>query len=575
MKSEAQLFLPALFAGKPDDSYILIWTLDKQSHWFRNVRDAIQFVESPNGLDTYVGIGLSTEDRGPHRRGASADVGGIVGIAIDIDLRSIAHQKSTLPGTVEEALSLLPPELPPTFIVLTGNGIHVWWLFREPWVFENNEARERAATVLKRWATLVRDNGRARGWSLERLADLARVFRIPGTTNYKDPANPKPVTISLESDRRYNPSDLIELLDEYGVPDDEAEEAAKKKFVESFQDKPLRIDFDAEIPASKLERWLAANQRFKKTWFRQRNDLVDQSQSGYDLALANFGFRVGLGEQEIVDLLLHHRRIHKGRRRTGLDYFARTLSKARRNPQGDWLDLRAAENRPSENFPEEPAEETPAKQAAPQLSDRDKIQLCKKISAVLGFEILRVVKLSGADPIYRIECPEGTITFPGAGKLMQQSFFRQVIAARVGKVVPKLRGPAWDNLVQLVLDACIVEDGGEEMESQGAIRTYIDQYLDGNTLICTVEELVGPDKYRPMIRNGRIAICSGDLQLFLNRATQQNLSIREIVGMLSAIKAKSVRVRSGIKEQGRWELPTGEFDPADYPGREGNRDEAF
>ena len=43
------------------------------------------------------------------------------------------------------------------------------------------------------------------------------------------------------------------------------------------------------------------------TWLRQRHDLKDQSQSGYDMALAVFGAQSGLTEQQIVDLIVHHR----------------------------------------------------------------------------------------------------------------------------------------------------------------------------------------------------------------------------------------------------------------------------
>jgi hypothetical protein len=51
-----------------------------------------------------------------------------------------------LPDTADQALSILPPEFPPTFVILTGNGLQVWWLFREPYVFESDEDR-RAATA--------------------------------------------------------------------------------------------------------------------------------------------------------------------------------------------------------------------------------------------------------------------------------------------------------------------------------------------------------------------------------------------------------------------------------------------
>jgi len=42
MDSESHLFLEQLLAGKPDELYVLLWTLpEKRSRWFRNVSDAI------------------------------------------------------------------------------------------------------------------------------------------------------------------------------------------------------------------------------------------------------------------------------------------------------------------------------------------------------------------------------------------------------------------------------------------------------------------------------------------------------------------------------------------------------
>jgi len=56
------------------------------------------------------------------------------------------------------------------------------------------------------------------GWSYERLSDLARVLRIPGTQNVKEPANPKAVAVySFDKDRRYNLSDFEEFLDAAGI----------------------------------------------------------------------------------------------------------------------------------------------------------------------------------------------------------------------------------------------------------------------------------------------------------------------------------------------------------------------
>src|SRR4051794_35241200 len=154
--NEARSFLHALFAGKPDEAYILVWTLaGKKSHWFRNVEAAIEFADSKREQDVYVGFGLSGEEYGPVRRCTSDNVTGIVGLWADIDLKSDAHCKVSLPTTVEDALTILPTELPPPFLILTGNGVHAWWLFREPLMFGSEQEQQRAATLAFRWQTLL------------------------------------------------------------------------------------------------------------------------------------------------------------------------------------------------------------------------------------------------------------------------------------------------------------------------------------------------------------------------------------------------------------------------------------
>src|SRR5277367_3298230 len=120
--SEARVFLEALFAGKPDELHLLLWTLpEKRSHWFQNVEDAIRFAESLRERDLYVGVGLSGQDQGAARRCPSTEVAGIFGLWADLDLKSEAHSKTALPGTIEDALKILPEQMPPTVVVLTGN----------------------------------------------------------------------------------------------------------------------------------------------------------------------------------------------------------------------------------------------------------------------------------------------------------------------------------------------------------------------------------------------------------------------------------------------------------------------
>src|SRR5436190_20791571 len=108
MPSEVSLFLEALFAGKPDQLYVLLWTLPgKRSYWFQNIEEAIQLAESLREQDLYVGVGLSAKDYGANHRCPSNDVAGIVGFWADFDLKSDAHPTAALPLTVEDALKIL------------------------------------------------------------------------------------------------------------------------------------------------------------------------------------------------------------------------------------------------------------------------------------------------------------------------------------------------------------------------------------------------------------------------------------------------------------------------------------
>src|ERR1017187_7843536 len=280
-------FLNVLWQSKPEDLYVLIWTLhDKRSHWYRDVAAAADFVIKARGLDVYVGVALSRADRGPTHRCVSDDVAGIGGFWADLDLKSEAHTKA-LPATIADALSIIPECMPPTVVIATGNGAHAWWLFKEPYVFDDAEDRKDTAMLVSRWQTLLRLRASQRGWSFDRLSDLARVLRIPGTANMKDPNNPKGVTLHSATDRRYNLSDFEEYLDDAEIPDPEAEEKATREWAERFADKPLVVNIDARIPQEMLDGWTATDLRFRNTWLHQRHDLSDFEEYRDDAEIPN------------------------------------------------------------------------------------------------------------------------------------------------------------------------------------------------------------------------------------------------------------------------------------------------
>jgi putative DNA primase/helicase len=185
-------FLNLLWEFKPEELYVLLWTLpDKRSRWFRDIAAAAEFVLKAHGSDVYVGVGLSGADRGPGLRCASEEIAGICGFWADLDLRSDAHDNKALPATIQDALSIIPVAMPPTIVIDTGNGAHAWWIFKEPYIFDGDEDHQAVASQVARWHTLLRLTASSLGWSYDRLSDLARVLRIPGTRNLKDPAKPE------------------------------------------------------------------------------------------------------------------------------------------------------------------------------------------------------------------------------------------------------------------------------------------------------------------------------------------------------------------------------------------------
>ena len=565
--SEARLFLRTLFAGKPDHLYVLLWKLaDKRSRWFQNVDEAIQVAEALHEQDLYVGVGLSGQDYGPTHRCVSNEVAGIVGVWADIDLSSDAHANAARPKTIEDAMQILPEELPPTFLVRTGNGIHAWWLFREPLIFETEEERRDAGILVSRFQTLLRLKAAARGWAFDRLSDLARVLRIPGTQNCKDRENPKPVELHSQTDRRYNPSDLAEFLEDQGVPDPEEQDRVTQAWKEKLGDKPLSMDPSATVPEDLLKRYMAADPRFKHTWLRQRQDLNDQSQSGYDLALANFGFERGLSEQQVVELIIQHRRIHSHRPRTRLDYFQRTIAKAfKRNENTNPANpLKASIQEPDQAPPQTKPDPATARAL-----------LCEQISNTVGVHVLRIVKIDGQEPTYRVELEATKIAFASVDKLVGQHSFRMRIASAVDHLLPRIPPKVWDQVAQTMLDALTVEDGGDEANLVGAARMYVERYLSETSFIDADEDQSYQTRFKPAVYEGQIAIRSHDLQQHINKAWGENRVIKEVIAMLSALGASSTRLkRTRLRDQSRWLLPARDFAPDAYFGARGERRDA-
>jgi hypothetical protein len=158
------------------------------------------------------------------------------------------------------------------------------------------------------------------------------------------------------------------------------------------------------------------------------------------------------------------------------------------------------------------------------------------------------------------------IEFPTVGKLTSQKFVSDKLAGEVGRLIPVFKAQHWRQLGQLMLDACTNEEGTDDLKLKGAARIHIAHYLSENPFINSLEGQTVSSRRKPMVENGKITISSTDLQIFINKETMQNLSVKQVASMIAALGAKAVRLRGQtFTEQSRWALPLEEFDPKDYP----------
>ena len=166
-------------------------------------------VECGRTHNTCLNINPRAEALDAYHRGMSDKVLEVVAIYQDFDIKGEAHAQKCLPESEKDVLDYLAElPFPPSFIIRSGNGIHAYWIFRQPYRIRDGTDRAYIEGILDGFEEyaikLAYDN---HGWVFDHVADLARMLRIPGTTNFKTAERPMCEIIS-ESPARYDPSDF-------------------------------------------------------------------------------------------------------------------------------------------------------------------------------------------------------------------------------------------------------------------------------------------------------------------------------------------------------------------------------
>ena len=142
-KVRVNKFLDALYPlGVTPPGWFSLWELpNKCSQHFDTTKDgwreqaAAQASEWNNqGHNVFFGVGLRSSDLGPWDRGAKKDVVALPGFWLDVDLAGPGHAGTNLPTSIDAVVEkvLAPFGVPPSLVVHSGGGLHVYYLFDKP-----------------------------------------------------------------------------------------------------------------------------------------------------------------------------------------------------------------------------------------------------------------------------------------------------------------------------------------------------------------------------------------------------------------------------------------------------------
>jgi len=311
--TNARQFLKEIFGNKSDDAFINIWRLPGRiSNFFKSIDEAADYIEriQASKCDIYIQCGLLAQDLGPKKRGTKNDIVGLPGFFMDIDIAGdSAHEKQNLPPTIHDAIGLIKDyAIDPTLIVHSGHGLHVWWLFKEPLIFNNDDERNEAEAMNRRLQETINRRAKANGWKLDSTFDITRVLRIVGTYNLKIPEKPVMVKLLENTGKRYS---SISDFEEFVIAKNEWQKVASyDPDGVDIVARGIELYPNAEPPADRLQ-ILLKDHKFKDSWEGNRHDMEKNSPSEHALSLASLAAQDGWEDQQIADLIIAFYRKHK------------------------------------------------------------------------------------------------------------------------------------------------------------------------------------------------------------------------------------------------------------------------
>lgn len=293
----------------PDGHDLLLWTLnpktqEKKSIFVQSADAAVEALKSQWLCHCYYGIGLRAHQTiaRPYWRGNEQEITAILGFHLDVDLyHPLAHKNTNLPRTHEEILELLALlPIPFTTRTDTGHGEQPLFLFKEPEILEDIQDRNRAREGARQLHSTIQTLAAAKHWKIDSTYDLSRVLRVPGSINWKVENDPRLVKLlSVDGPRYPSISALCDQLPEFPLIQQYGPMSGN--ILSTI--KQLSLQGLPPFSPTKLMALCQNNKLFNATWFHNRKDLADGSQSAYDFSIMLQALHMQLPPHEVAALV--------------------------------------------------------------------------------------------------------------------------------------------------------------------------------------------------------------------------------------------------------------------------------
>ena len=485
--AQAELYLNTLFGDAcAEGLYFVVHSLpSRRSRFFNKIdKEVIEYIfRECDELkqNVYVGMGLFREPVKGGGRGKSEDVVAIVALYGDFDIKKSPDDVHH-PETVEEALELA--RIGPTkcsMHVLSGSGIHAYWLLAEPWMLSDSSTRAEADTLVKRVSDTHIALSESKGFKLDYMKDLVRVFRVPGTLNYKSVDNLKPVELVMPIGEA--PRFETEDFEPYLVAP--MSRGDTKVGAHSEPVAYMGLDPSARIDPEMLELAFKADDGFEDTWRMRRAKEFGTDVSRYDQAIANALVDAGWSDEQVATAITHFRRDiaakpkadPKGRLR--LDYYQRTIMKAKNASAGRRAKQDLEEGVLLAGVPQPLNPKT----GESNVDSETREKVLSAVRSMLKVDIRLWVQVGLDDPHYYLVTEEGEhISIGGDNEFEKFHLFERKLRGRLGVMIPESVRKSW-RVVMEHLNAVRKLDKEHEPLKSDRMASAVKQYLQSKHMM--------------------------------------------------------------------------------------------